>query len=283
MNTPKSILRAKGIRPLKRLGQSFLQDLNIIDKIVDLAGVKETETVVEIGAGLGIMTGQIAKKAGRVLALDIDPYMIEILKSSLADLTNVMVIHTDILNYDFSKAAVEYAVRKMKVIGNVPYNISSPILFHLLKYRESIGSIILMFQKEVADRIAAQPGSKEYGIPSVIVSMFAEIAHLVSVPAYCFYPKPKVSSCVVKIEMRDKPLIDLSSEEFFYSVVRSSFAQRRKTILNNLKRASLPGISEDSIIKALAESEIDGGRRGETLSAAEFGMLSNALVAQSAK
>ena len=283
MNTPKSILRAKGIRPLKRLGQSFLQDRSLIDKIVDLADVKKTETVVEIGAGLGIMTEQIAKKAGRVLALDIDPYMIEILKSSLADLTNVVVIHTDILNYDFSKAASECAVRKMKVIGNVPYNISSPILFHLLKYRESIGSIILMFQKEVADRIAAQPGNKEYGIPSVIVSMFAEIAHLVSVPAECFYPKPKVSSCVVKIEMRDKSLIDLSSEEFFYSVVRSSFAQRRKTILNNLKRASLHGISEDSIIRALAESEIDGSRRGETLSAAEFGMLSNALVAQSAK
>lgn len=281
MNTPKSILSMKGIRPRKRLGQSFLQDSNIIDKIIDLAGIKDNETVVEIGAGLGIMTGRIAKKAGRVLALDIDPHMIEILKSSLAGLTNVEVIHTDILNYDFSEAAARYAVKAMKVIGNVPYYISTPILFHLLHYKEFIGSVILMLQKEVADRIAAEPGTKEYGIPSVIVSMYAEVLHSFVVPAGCFYPKPKVTSSVLKMQIRERPLIELSSDSFFYSVVRSSFAQRRKTILNNLKRARLPGICEDNIIKALIDADIDGGRRGETLSAAEFGMLSNALLAQS--
>jgi 16S rRNA (adenine1518-N6/adenine1519-N6)-dimethyltransferase len=280
MNTPKSVLKKKGIRPLKRLGQSFLQDRNIVDKIVALADIRDDEAVAEIGAGVGVMTEQIARKAGMVLALEIDPYMIEILKSSLAALTNVEIVHTDILDYDFSEASARYAGKVFKVIGNVPYNISSPILFHLLHYREFIGSMILMFQKEVADRIAARPGTKEYGIPTVILSMFAEVTHSFIVPAGCFYPRPKVTSCVVKMEMRRKPLISLSSDSFFCSVVRSSFAQRRKTILNNLKRSQLPGVSEDAIIGALAESEIDGGRRGETLSPVEFGILSNALLAR---
>jgi 16S rRNA (adenine1518-N6/adenine1519-N6)-dimethyltransferase len=283
MITPKAILKKKGIRPLKRLGQSFLQDRNIIDKIVALADIKDDEIVVEIGAGLGIMTEQISRRAGQVLALEIDPYMVEILKSSLAALANVEIIHTDILDYDFSEASARYARKDFKVIGNVPYNISSPILFHLLHYKEFVRSMILMFQKEVADRIAAQPGTKEYGIPSVIVSMFAEVTHSFTVPAGCFYPRPKVTSCVVKIETRDKPLIELSSEQFLYTLVRSSFAQRRKTILNNLKRARLPGVSEDGIIRALTESDIDGNRRGETLSATEFGMLSNAILSHRAE
>lgn len=283
MNTPKAVLKKKGIRPLKRLGQSFLQDRNIIDKIVDLAGIRGDEAVAEIGAGVGIMTEQIAGKAGMVLALEIDPYMIEILRSSLAALKNVEIVHTDILDYDFSEAAARYERKNFKVIGNVPYNISTPILFHLLHYRQFIGSMILMFQKEVADRIAAQPGTKEYGIPSVIISMFAEVTHSFTVPPGCFYPRPKVTSCVVKMEMREKPLVGLSSDSYFSSVVRASFAQRRKTILNNLKGSRLPGVSEDCIIRALAESGIEGGRRGETLSAVEFGMLSNALLSRAKK
>ena len=280
MTTPIKILRTRGIRPRKRLGQSFLQDLNIVNKIVDFADIQPDETVVEIGAGLGIMTGLMATKARRVIALEVDPSMVEILKERLQCFKNVGVVETDVLAYDFFSALPPHSSEKLKIVGNVPYHISSPILFRLMDFRRCISRIVLMLQKEVVDRIVARPGTKDYGIPSVITTMFYRTERLLNVPASCFYPEPKVVSSILKMGVREKPLTDVRDDELFRKVVRLAFAKRRKTLVNNLRHARLPGYSTESMLSALQGSGIDGMRRAETLSAEEFGLLTNCFMAK---
>lgn len=280
MTTIRKILRDHGIRPLKRLGQSFLEDINIINKIISISNIQEDDTVVEIGAGVGIMTELIAEKVRKVIALDIDPRMVGILRERLAGYHQVDVIKGDVLQYDFSSVGYELLSRKTKVIGNIPYNISSQILFHLLDYRQHISSMILMFQKELADRLIASPGTKEYGIPTVLVSMYTECFREMVIPRSCFYPEPKVTSAVMKIIIREKPLMDLNDHDFFVKIVKIAFSKRRKTLLNNLRSSPLLGYSEREVVTALKKSGIDGVRRGETLTAEELGKLSNALYSR---
>jgi 16S rRNA (adenine1518-N6/adenine1519-N6)-dimethyltransferase len=280
MTTIRKILRDHGIRPLKRLGQSFLEDINIINKIISISNIQEDDTVVEIGAGVGIMTELIAEKVRKVIALDIDPRMVGILRERLAGYHQVDVIKGDVLKYDFSSVGYELLSRKTKVIGNIPYNISSQILFHLLDYRQHISSMILMFQKELADRLIASPGTKEYGIPTVLVSMYTECFREMVIPRSCFYPEPKVTSAVMKIIIREKPLMDLNDHDFFVKIVKIAFSKRRKTLLNNLRSSPLLGYSEREVVTALKKSGIDGVRRGETLTAEELGKLSNALYSR---
>jgi 16S rRNA (adenine1518-N6/adenine1519-N6)-dimethyltransferase len=280
MTTIRKILRDHNIRPLKRLGQSFLEDINVINKIISISNIQEDDTVVEIGAGVGIMTELIAKKVRKVIALDIDPRMVDILRERLAGHHQVDVIKGDVLKYDFSSVGHELLSRKIKVIGNIPYNISSQILFHLLAYRQHISSMILMFQKELADRLIASPGTKEYGIPTVLVSMYTECFREMVIPRSCFYPEPKVTSTVMKIIIREKPLMDLNDHDFFVKIVKIAFSKRRKTLLNNLRSSPLLGYSEKEVVTALKKSGIDGVRRGETLTAEELGKLSNALYSR---
>lgn len=278
MTTVRKILRDYNIRPRKRLGQSFLEDKNIISKIVNAANLKDDDTVVEIGAGLGVMTELLASRARKVIAIDIDPRMINILQERFKDQPKVSVIERDVLSYDFSSALEGDARGNIKIVGNIPYNISTQILFRLLEFRHQISSMVLLFQKEVVDRITASPGGKDYGIPSVIVSMYAHASREMNVPAGCFFPPPKVISSLIKIVMREKPLFEPADDDFFSKVVRIAFSKRRKTLLNNLRSADLlPGCSEDELVFLLGKIDIDGKRRGETLSVAEFARLSNAL------
>jgi 16S rRNA (adenine1518-N6/adenine1519-N6)-dimethyltransferase len=277
MTSPKEIMRKKGLHPLRRYGQSFLQDKNMIAKIVDAADIRKGDTVLEIGPGLGIMTGLIAERAKEVIAIEIDPYMVNILTETLSDQANLKIIQTDVLTYDLADALPESSPEKLNVIGNVPYNISTPILFHLMAFRKKIKSITIMLQKEVADRLAASPGTKTYGIPSVVVSMYAQVIPVMNVPPECFYPKPKVTSSVIRIDIRESPLVELRSEDFFSAMVKTAFSQRRKTLFNNLKGIKLPDRDAD-ISSALDKAGIDGKRRAETLSVTEFGRLSNALL-----
>ena len=282
MTTPRNILKKYGIRPLKRLGQSFLIDNNITKKIVMISDIKSGDIVVEIGSGLGIMTAIIAQEAKRVIALEIDKYMVDILREELKNHSNVEIVQTDVLKYDFSSAYSESPSEKLKVIGNIPYNISSQILFRLIQFRDYISSMVLMFQKEVAERIIAPPGTKEYGILSVIVSMYAKPSLEVSVPGSCFYPKPNVDSSVLKLTIREAPLFDIKNPDFFSKVVKTAFSKRRKTLLNNLKDSDLLKASKKDITDILELLNIDGNRRGETLTVEEFGKLSNALLSAKA-
>ena len=277
MTTVREILTDHGIRPLKRLGQSFLEDRNSINKIIRISNIQEDDIIVEIGAGVGLMTEAIAKQARKVIALDIDPRMVGILKKRMAPYRHVDIVQADVLEYDFSSAIGELPSRKIKVIGNIPYNISSQILFRLLAYRDHISSMILMFQKELADRLIATPGTKAYGVPTVLVSMYLLCSREMAIPRSCFYPKPAVMSSVLKMVIREKPQLDLADHDFFFKIAKTAFAKRRKTLLNNLRGLSLLGYSAMDMANALKNSGIDGARRGETLTALEIGKLSNAL------
>jgi 16S rRNA (adenine1518-N6/adenine1519-N6)-dimethyltransferase len=283
MSTPRDIIRQYDIKPRKKLGQSFLLDQNIIKKIADATLVTKEDIVVEIGAGIGFLTEIIAQKSRKIIAVELDKNLVEVLKAKLAGFDNVEIHSSDILDYDFNSISTA-CDRKVKVVGNVPYNISSPLIFHLLSFRSVISDFTLMLQKEVVERLAAVPNNKSYGVPSVLLQMFASVEKIFDVPATCFYPQPKVESAVIRGTFLDKPLMELDDEAFFTGLVRASFAQRRKMLINNLKNAKfLEGFSETALIEALAKSFIDGKRRGETLSVAEFGKLSNLLYAAGAK
>jgi len=277
MNTPKEIIHQYNIKPRKRLGQSFLLDINTIHKIAAAGGISSDDVVVEIGAGIGVLTKDIAQSARRVIAVEIDPQLVTALQEQLDGHDNVEISSGDILKFDFALIAEQYKT-KVKVIGNIPYNISSPVIFHLLSYRSVISDFTLMLQKEVVERLVAPPDNKSYGVPSVILQMFAAVEKVLDVPATCFYPRPKVESAVISGAFRERPLVALADEEFFIKLVKAAFAQRRKTLLNNLKRAALmTNVPEEKIREALEEARIDGRRRGETLTVAEFGHLANIL------
>ncbi len=279
MTAVRTILRAHGIRPLKRLGQSFLEDTNVMNKIIRTIGIQENDIIVEIGAGLGLMTDLMAATARRIIALDVDPFMIALLTERLGKRPQVDIVHADVLKYDFSIPCSLYGSEKLKIVGNIPYNISSQILFRLLAFRHRISSAVLLVQKEVADRITACAGTKEYGIPSVVISMYAHVSREFNVSSRCFYPEPKVTSTVLRMAFRERPLMELSDEDLFLKVVKIAFAKRRKTLRNTFRHAMPPGYGESDLIASFATAGIDGGRRGETLSPEEFGILSNALSA----
>jgi len=271
VTTVRKLIAAHDIRPRKRLGQSFLEDLNIMRRIVALAAPATDETVVEIGAGLGIMTEELAKTARRVIALEVDPRLIDVLRERLDGIKNVEVIAQDVLKYDFSTADKD---KKIKVIGNIPYYISSPILFRLLSFQNVIASFILMFQKELADRITALPGSKKYGIPSVMVAKYTDATYEMTVPPQCFYPVPDVASAVVRMTFKEGG--DDLHNELFDKLVHAAFAHRRKNIYNNLLYM---GLSRELLDIVLAESGIEPVRRAETLTLAEFTRLTVSFAA----
>ena len=274
MTTVRELVAKHKILIQKKLGQSFLEDIHSIKKIVSLAAPEADETVVEIGAGLGNMTEELAKTAGRVIALEIDPRLLDVLRERFSRQNHVEVLDKDVLKYDFSEADKG---RKIKVVGNIPYYISSPILFRLLSFRREVSSFILMFQKELAERITAGPGTKLYGIPSVMVAKYTDASCEMIVSPQCFYPPPDVASCVVRMTV--KQVFNDPYEKFFEKLVRAAFAHRRKNILNNLLYM---GFSRDALDVVFSQSRIAPERRAETLTLEEFTRLS-ILFAEVAK
>jgi 16S rRNA (adenine1518-N6/adenine1519-N6)-dimethyltransferase len=277
MSSPLKILKKYGIQPTRSLGQSFLIDNNITAKIVDSAGIERSDTVVEIGAGPGMMTRHIADKAGSVIALEIDSRIVEVLRHELGTRPNVRIVETDVLDFDFSTVARDKD--RIKVIGNIPYNISSQILFRLIEYRHVLSSVTLMFQREVAERIMAPPGSKEYGILSVMTVMYMLPSKVTTVPASCFYPKPRVESMVLAMDVRKRPLCEDCDYDIFRKVVRSAFAKRRKTLINSLKESPFIRDLDIDLTSILGGLGINPKRRGETLTVEEFARLSRAIEA----
>jgi 16S rRNA (adenine1518-N6/adenine1519-N6)-dimethyltransferase len=280
MSSPREIIQQYRIKPRKKLSQSFLLDQNIIRKIATAAKITKEDIVVEIGAGIGVLTENLAQVSRKIIAVELDEDLVEILREKLAGYDNVEIHSGDILKFDFNLIFDTYRC-KVNVIGNVPYNISSPLIFHLLSFRSVIDSFVLMLQKEVVQRLAASPNNKSYGVPSVLLQMFADTEKILDVPASCFYPRPKVESAVIRGVFLNEPLIELANEVFFTRLVKAAFAQRRKMLINNLKNAKLlVDIEEEKLRDVLACAGIDSKRRGETLSVTEFGHLSNLLYKQ---
>ena len=256
--------------PKKRLGQHFLIDQNIVRKIVAAAALKPDEAVLEIGPGRGVLTRALCGQAGRVLAIEVDRSLGATLEAALAGCANVEVLFGDALDYPYERLAP-----RTVVVANLPYNVSSPLLFKLLHAHQKIDRMVLMLQTEVARRLVAGPGSKDYGILSVLTQYRAEPALAFHVSAGCFRPKPAVGSTVVVLPMRREPAVSVGDEPLFIRTVRASFAHRRKTLVNSLRDEGFPS---DRILPALKAAGIEPSRRAESLTIAQFAALANALA-----
>ncbi|WP_404330645.1 16S rRNA (adenine(1518)-N(6)/adenine(1519)-N(6))-dimethyltransferase RsmA [Mesobacillus maritimus] len=276
----REILDKYGFSFKKSLGQNFLIDTNILNRIVDHANLTDSSAAIEVGPGIGALTEQLARRSKKVMAFEIDQRLLPILADTLSPYPNVKVIHQDILKADVQQYINEElaGIDDIMVVANLPYYVTTPILMKLLEEKLPIRGIVGMLQKEVADRLAAKPGTKEYGSLSIAVQYYTVAETVMIVPKTVFIPQPNVDSAVIRLTVREKPAVIVKDEHFFFQVTRASFAQRRKTILNNLT-SQLPNgkQNKEQIISALREVEIDESRRGETLSIEEFGRLSDAL------
>ena len=271
---------SKHIKPLKSLGQNFLIDEEVIAEIVNGSGVEEDSLVVEIGPGEGALTEYLAEMAGHVVAVDLDERMIKLLKVKLFGYDNVELIHGDILELDLSKLIEErlseYNLTNVRIVGNLPYYITTPIIMKLLKMRTATDSITVMMQKEVGDRILAGPGSKQIGVITYSVQYYADVSKVIDVGRESFYPSPKVDSVVLRLDIRKNPAVTVSDEDFFFKTIKAGFMMRRKTLLNSL--TSLDGFSKPVIEEALNNANIEANRRAESLSMEEFARLSEELL-----
>jgi len=277
MTSPRTLLNTFNIRAKKRLGQNFLSDPSTAEMIVSRCGITPEDIVLEIGAGLGALTIPLARVAKRVFAVDKDNRIINLLKTQLLtyDLTNVILIDKNILDIDINALADE-AKTKIVVIGNLPYNISSQILVKLIESRRNISRAVLMFQKELAQRIRAKPSCKDYGRLTVLLQYCAEIKSLANVKAELFFPKPKVDSEVLEIKFKDKLNFSANNDQFLFKVIKAAFGKRRKTLKNALSASELH-IDVKTALDALKLAGVDSTRRAETLTVPEFVNLSNCL------
>lgn len=257
------------IRPKKSLGQNFLRDENIQRKIIGVLGLEASDVVLEIGAGRGELTSLITPKVNKLYALEIDRQLYPLLTERFKVYNNVRIINQDILKFDLAK--ISGRGFKIKVIGNIPYYISSPIIEHLIKYRAWISEVFITVQKEFAGRVVAVPGSKEYGSFSCFVQYYAVPKIMFQINKGCFYPSPKVDSCLLRLKFREKPAVCVRDEELFFKVIRAAFNQRRKTLRNSLKEA----IPLPKLERFFFKSKLNPNVRPEELSLKDFASLVN--------
>ena len=273
----KGQLKKENIFTRKSLGQHFLIDENILEQIVEIAEVGPGDVVLEIGAGVGNLTAYLSRKASKVVAIEVDSRLVQIFKKNVSKDADVELFVEDALRFDYRKNLSDLTNR-IKVVANLPYLISTPLLFLLIENRDLFSSFTLMLQKEVADRLAAVPGTKTYGALTVNASLFADVSAKLDIPPNMFYPRPKVSSRVVKIDILSSPRVSIDNHGVFKQVVNAAFNQRRKMLSNSLKAfGSQAGINTTELLKSL---DIDPNRRGETLDVEEFALVANAVAAK---
>jgi 16S rRNA (adenine1518-N6/adenine1519-N6)-dimethyltransferase len=275
--TTLGLLKEYNIRPLKSLGQNFLIDDNINRFIVEKLELKKKKLVLEIGAGLGELVNFMKDESGLVLALEIDRGLSGFLQKRFKSEVNVRVLNQDILESNLSALIDEYNFKQAVVVGNLPYYISSPIIFHLIKYRQVIDKAIIMLQKEVAQRIVAKPGGKDYGILSCLLEYYGKSKIIKVVKSNCFFPRPKVDSAIIELTFHKKPLIKVANEDLFRDIVKTTFSQRRKTISNTLTILKKQSLDKQYITTMLESIKINPASRPEQLSTAEFAKIANQL------
>lgn len=276
-STIREIEETYGFRFTKSLGQNFLTDKHIIDRIMEDSFVGREDLVIEIGPGIGVLTAEAAKRAKKVAAVEIDKNLIPILKETLKEHDNVAIINQDVLKTNLKDIAETYRTEgKIRIIGNLPYYITTPIIMKILEDRVPADSITVMMQKEVADRIKANPGTKTYGALSVAVQYYCTVQQIISAPKEAFVPRPKVDSAVLRLDIRKEHPVSLKSEKMFFTCVKAGFGQRRKTLLNSLTGAA--GIPKDGIREVLEMAGIDPARRSETLDLQEFAAIANCMT-----
>ncbi len=263
----------------KKFGQNFLIDQNILDKIVESADLTEKDCVLEIGPGIGTMTQRLAEEAGEVIAVEIDRNLIPILKDTLSPYENVTIINDDILKVDLAGLVQERnGGRPIKLVANLPYYITTPIIMALFEKHVPLQSVTVMVQKEVADRMQVGPGTKDYGALSLAVQYYSRPEIITRVPASCFMPSPNVDSTVIRLTRYEEPPVAVRDEEWLFAVIRASFNQRRKTLANGLANAAGLGLGRQQVEEVLTEMGLSRTIRGETLTLEQFADLSNRLM-----
>lgn len=272
----KDILDSYNFKFSKSLGQNFLIDGNIINKIVDAADIDESSGVIEIGPGFGTLTQCLCKRAKKVVAIEIDKSLTEVHKNTIP-YDNIKIIYEDFMKIDVDKIIIEeFEGMDVKLVANLPYYITTPIIMKVLEDKYNISKMVVMVQKEVAQRFNAKPNTKEYSAISLAVQYRADTKIAMIVPSSVFMPRPKVDSAVITLDILKKPRIDVADEKMLFKVIRGSFGQRRKTILNSL--SSNLGCSKEDVREVLEKADIDPGIRGEALSLAEFGRITDEMV-----
>mgnify|MGYP004584887331 FL=1 len=265
----------------KKFGQNFLINMSILEEIIDAAEITKEDFVLEIGPGIGTMTQYLCEAAREVVAVEIDTNLIPILGDTLSAYDNVEVMNADILKVDIAKLADERNGGKpIKVVANLPYYITTPIIMGLFESHVPIDSITIMVQKEVADRMQEGPGSKEYGALSLAVQYYAKPEIVVNVPPSCFMPQPKVGSAVIRLTRHENPPVDVDNEKLMFQVIRASFNQRRKTLANGLNNFGSFSLGKEEIQKSIEELGVPVNIRGEALSLEQFAKLSNIINAK---
>ena len=273
-----AVLNKYGFTFQKKFGQNFLIDPHVLDKIIRAAEITEDDFVLEIGPGMGTMTQYLAYAAREVYAVEIDKSLIPILEDTLSDYDNVTVINEDILKVNIAKLAEEKnGGRPIKVVANLPYYITTPIIMGLFESHVPLESITVMVQKEVADRMQVGPGTKDYGALSLAVQYYAKPEIVANVPPNCFIPRPNVGSAVIRLDRYAEPPVQTADEQFMFSVIRASFNQRRKTLVNGLSNAPGLNVSKEKIKEVLARMELSETVRGETLTLEQFAQLADLL------
>ncbi|MDD5495506.1 MAG: 16S rRNA (adenine(1518)-N(6)/adenine(1519)-N(6))-dimethyltransferase RsmA [Candidatus Omnitrophica bacterium] len=272
----KTLFLKHGFKPLKRFGENYLIDGNIKDKIIKEAGVKKGETVLEIGPGMGELTMDLAESAADVYAVEKDPKAFLILKGLTGVVRpNLKIFQQDILDFSFKSIS---SPKNVRVIGNLPYYITTPIVEYLIRNKRYIKDILITVQKEVADRLLASPGNKDYASISCFVQYHTRPAYIYTIKRTSFYPEPGVDSSLIRLDVLEKPSVSVDDEELFFKIIRGAFNQRRKTVINSLSRRDVLDMPKEELAKILREAEIDPTQRPEHLSLADFARIANAVA-----
>lgn len=272
------VLKKHQFRMQKKYGQNFLIDANILNKIIEAAQITEKDCVLEIGPGIGTMTQYLAEAAGKVIAVEIDRGLIPVLEDTLSSYDNVVVLCEDILKMDLEALSRENGGRPIKVVANLPYYITTPIIMALFESHIPLTSITVMVQSEVADRMQVGPGTKDYGALSLAVQYFAKPEVVARVPASCFIPRPNVDSTVIRLVRHTSPPVEVADEAYLFAIIRASFNQRRKTLVNGLVNAENLGVTRQQVEEVLEQMGISKTIRGETFTLERFAELSNRLA-----
>ena len=275
----KSVIERHGFSFTKSLGQNFLIDKNILDKIVEGSGIDKDWGVLEIGPGAGTLTRELAARAKSVVAIEIDNKLIPLLQDTLSDFDNAEVICEDVMKVDLKRLIEEkFGDIPVAVVANLPYYITTPIIMNFLENEIPVKSLTVMVQKEVADRMAASPGGKDYGALTAAVQFYTEPKIICRAEPHCFMPQPKVESQVVRLSVLEKPRVEVSDRSFMFKVIKSAFGQRRKTLLNALSKSPYISLEKSVVQEAILEAGLDVNIRGERLSLFEFAWLSDIIL-----
>ncbi len=280
-NNTLDVIKKHNLRLTKTLGQNFLNDDNVVKKIVDTADLDKDTLVLEIGPGIGSMTKELAERAAGVAAIEIDKHLIPALNDNLSEFENIDIINNDVMKADIeaivSECKEKYSANKVKVVANLPYYITTPIVMKFLEEIKGIDGMVFMVQKEVAQRMVSGPGTKDYGALSVAVQFYSRPKIIFDVPPHCFIPQPEVHSTIIKLDILKEPSVKVDDKDMFFKLVKASFGQRRKTLVNGLSNAGFLRINKEQIKQILESMELKENIRGEVLSVQQFGQLSNLL------